>query len=263
VIASLDNKVPDTEVDEGGSPSPLSFGLRADKVLNNIFVPRYYNPHIEERLQVLSDTYDLVSIAALSKQGVLSLDTGIEVGKMAYGTGPIPFIRTSDITNWELKSDPKQSVSEELYDQFKDQLDVRAEDLFIVRDGTYLVGTSCILTEHDTRILYCGGLYKIRVNKKDQLDPYLLLALLNCPIAKRQMRAKQFTRDVIDTLGKRICEVILPVPKDKVLRDRIARETRETVLERVALRNKAKQIVLSIEGLEEPGEEDKELLENI
>jgi len=263
VIASLDNKVPDTEVDEGGSPSPLSFGLRADKVLNNIFVPRYYNPQIEERLQVLSDTYDLVSIAALSKQGVLSLDTGIEVGKMAYGTGPIPFIRTSDITNWELKSDPKQSVSEELYDQFKDQLDVRPEDLFIVRDGTYLVGTSCILTEHDTRILYCGGLYKIRVNKKDQLNPYLLLALLNCPIAKRQMRAKQFTRDVIDTLGKRIYEVILPIPKDKTLRDRIARETRETVLERVALRNKAKQIVLAIEGLEEPGEEDKELLENV
>jgi len=90
-----------------------------------------------------------------------------------------------DLSNWELKTDPKQSVSEDLYDQFKDKLDVRAEDLFVVRDGTYLVGTSCILTEHDTRILYCGGLYKIRVRKKDQLDPYLLLALLNCPIVKR------------------------------------------------------------------------------
>jgi len=266
VIASLDDEIPDTEVtevDEGGSPSSLSFRLRVDKVLNNIFVPRYYDPHIEERLQVLSDTHDLVSIAALSKQGVLSLDTGIEIGKMAYGTGPIPFIRTSDITNWELKSDPKQNVSEELYGQFKDKLDVRAEDLFVVRDGTYLVGTSCILTEHDTRILYCGGLYKIRVVKKDQLDPYLLLALLNCPIVKRQMRAKQFTRDVIDTLGKRIYEVILPIPKDKRLCERIARETRETVLARVALRDKAKQIALAIEGLAEPGEEEKELLENI
>lgn len=263
LIASLDDEIPDTEVDETGSLSPLSFRMRADKILNNIFVPRYYDPQIEGRLQALSDTHDLVSVAALSKKGVLSLDTGIEVGKMAYGTGPIPFIRTSDITNWELKSDPKQSVSEELYEQFKDKLDVRAEDLFVVRDGTYLVGTSCILTEHDTRILYCGGLYKIRVKKKDQLDPYLLLALLNCPIVKRQMRAKQFTRDVIDTLGKRIYEVILPIPKDKTLRDKIARETRETVLARVALRNKAKQIALAVEGLAEPGEEDKELLENI
>jgi hypothetical protein len=104
---------------------------------------------------------------------------------------------------------------------------------------TYLVGkrlTGMI------RILYCGGLYKIRVEKKDEFDPYLLLAILNCPIVKRQMRDKQFTRDVIDTLGKRIFEVILPIPKDNGLRERIARETRETVIARVALRDKAKQI---------------------
>ena len=263
VIASLDDEVPDIETDEAGPSGPLSYKLRAGRILNNIFVPRYYSPQIEERLQVLSGTHELIPVATLSRQGVLSLDTGIEVGKMAYGTGSTPFIRTSDISNWELKSDPKQNVSEELYEQFKDKLDVRAEDLFVVRDGTYLVGTSCILTEHDTRILYCGGLYKIRVKKKDQLDPFLLLALLNCPIVKRQMRAKQFTRDVIDTLGKRIYEVVLPIPKDKTLRDKIARETRETVLARVVLRNKARQISLAVEGLVEPGEEDKELLENI
>ena len=106
-------------------------------------------------------------------------DTGIEIGKMAYGTGPIPFMRTSDISNWELKGDPKQNVSVEIYEENKQ--DVQPEDIFVVRDGTYLVGTSCILTEHDTRILYCGGIYKLRVNDKKKLDPYLLLALLNAP----------------------------------------------------------------------------------
>ncbi|MBC8249415.1 MAG: hypothetical protein H8E90_07030 [Anaerolineales bacterium] len=69
----------------------LSFRLRADKILNNIFVPRYYDPQTEGRRQVLSDTHD--------------------------------------------------NVSEELYEQFKDKLAVRAKDLFVVRDGTYLVGT--------------------------------------------------------------------------------------------------------------------------
>jgi type I restriction enzyme M protein len=68
---------------------------------------------------------------------------------------------------------------------------------------------------------------------------------------------------VIDTLGKRIFEVILPIPKDKDVRERIARETRETVLARVALRNKAKQISLEVEGITEVGEEDKELLDTI
>jgi type I restriction enzyme M protein len=248
---------------EKTKPGRLGYMLLDSQVRNNILIPKYYDPEIAEQLQGLSSTHDLVQINDLVEKGVLTFDTGIEVGKMAYGTGPVPFIRTSDISNWELKVDPKQSVSEDLYDQFKDKLDVRAEDLFVVRDGTYLVGTSCILTEHDTRILYCGGLYKIRVKKKDQLDPYLLLALLNCPIVKQQMRAKQFTRDVIDTLGKRIFEVILPIPKDKVLLEKIARETQNTVLARVALRNKAKQISLDVEGITEAGEEDKELLETI
>jgi hypothetical protein len=263
IIPSLSADLPDVDNDQFEPNGNPGFVIQYDKMKSNIFIPRYYDPMVDEELRGLAKTHELISINDLIKRDMLAFNTGIEVGKMAYGTGPVPFIRTSDLSNWELKADPKQNVSEDLYDQFKDKLDVRAEDLFVVRDGTYLVGTSCILTEHDTRILYCGGLYKIRVKKKDQLDPYLLLSLLNCPIVKRQMRAKQFTRDVIDTLGKRIFEVILPIPKDKGLRERIARETRETVLGRVALRNKAKQISLDVEGITEPEEEDKELLETI
>jgi type I restriction enzyme M protein len=133
----------------------------------------------------------------------------------------------------------------------------------MVRDGTYLIGTTAMITEQDTKILFQSHLYKIRVRKPDELDSFLLLAILNAPIVKRQIRAKQFTQDIIDTLGKRIQEVVLPIPKDKAMRERIARETRETVLARVALRNKAKQISLAVEGLIEPGEEDKEFLETM
>ena len=165
---------------------------------------------------------------------------------MAYGTGVIPFIRTSDISNWELKGDPKQGVSEVIYEDNKQ--DVQADDIFIVRDGTYLVGVSCILTENDTKILYCGGLYKLRVRQPDKLDPYLLLALLNTPIVRRQMRSKQFTRDIIDTLGKRLFEVVLPLPKDAKLRQRIAEETRKVIETRASLRDRAKAIALEIEG---------------
>jgi len=195
------------------------------------------------------------------KDAVLSWETGIEIGKMAYGTGDIPFIRTSDISNWELKGDPKQAVSEEIY--MANRQDVKTGDIFVVRDGTYLVGTSCILTEKDTRILYCGGLYKLRVEKPKELDPYLLLALLNAPIVRRQMRSKQFTRDIIDTLGKRLFEVLLPIPKDEKLRSAIAQETREVIETRAKLRDRTKEIALEVEGLDKISEEDIEALETI
>ena len=78
---------------------------------------------------------------------------------------------------------------------------MQSGDILLVRDGTYLVGTSCMITDSDTKMLYCGGLIKIRINDKTKIDEFLLLGLLNSYIVKRQIRTKQFTRDVIDTLG--------------------------------------------------------------
>jgi type I restriction enzyme M protein len=43
----------------------------------------------------------------------------------------------------------------------------------------------------------------------------LLLAVLTSPIVKLQIFSKRFTQDIIDTLGDRIKELILPIPKDK------------------------------------------------
>lgn len=240
---------------ESGNPG---FSRSLSDIQRSVFIPKYYDPTIQADLRRFERNHRLVSLARLVKDGTLSWETGIEVGKMAYGTGDIPFIRTSDISNWELKGDPKQAVSEEIYAD-KAQ-DVNAGDIFVVRDGTYLVGTSCILTDKDTRILYCGGLYRLRVEKPEELDPYLLLALLNAPIVRRQMRSKQFTRDIIDTLGKRLFEVMLPIPKDNKLRAAIAKETREVIETRARLRDRTKQIALEVEGIVTPGEEELEVL---
>jgi type I restriction enzyme M protein len=246
------------ELHEGkkGSGDLLGFKMPVSKLKKDNFIAKYYDPKLQSDLTELSKTHDLISLEQLIDKKILSWSTGIEVGKMAYGTGTIPFIRTSDISNWELKGDPKQGVSEAIYEN--NQQDVQAGDIFVVRDGTYLVGISCILTEHDTKILYCGGLYKLRVRQPDKLDPFLLLALLNTPIVRRQMRSKQFTRDIIDTLGKRLFEVVLPVPKDAELRKRIADETRNVIETRVALRNRAKEIALEIEGKTAPSAVDEE-----
>ncbi|MCL5022073.1 MAG: hypothetical protein M1497_01655 [Nitrospirae bacterium] len=246
-LKSLDAPVPEDwlwRTELVGNPG---FIQTLSDIKGSIFIPKYYDPQLDDTLKGLKRTHELATLNDLLKDSVITWDTGIEIGKMAYGTGHIPFIRTSDISNWELKGDPKQSVSDEIYEENKQ--DVQAEDIFVVRDGTYLVGTSCILTENDTKILYCGGLYKLRVKDKGKLDPYLLLAILNTPIVRRQMRAKQFTRDIIDTLGKRLFEVVLPIPKNTEIRKKIADETRRVIEKRVELRNRAREIAFEVEGI--------------
>lgn len=175
----------------------------------------------------------------LIKDGVISVSTGDEVGKLAYGTGTIPFIRTSDIANWEIKLDPKQGLEQAIYDGLKERQDVQAEDILMVKDGTYLVGTCAMISSADTKIVYQSHLYKLRCRDKEKMNPYLLLALLSSPIVKEQIRSKQFTQDIIDTLGRRIYELILPIPKNKNERETIIKQVKDVFKKR----NEAKKIM--------------------
>jgi len=234
-LSDLVSKTPqDTITSEFGKFE--TFWVTRNDLKNDVLLPKYYDPEIQDELSTLSETCDLISIADLVEKGLISLSTGDEIGKMAYGTGNIPFIRTSDFSNWEIKFDPKQGVSEEIYGEYKERQDINVNDILLVRDGTYLIGSSCIITAYDVKSLYCGGLYKIRVKKDQELDPYLLLGILNTYIVKRQIRTKQFTRDVIDTIGKRIEEVILPIPKSDELRKKISDSIEHLVKERVDAR---------------------------
>lgn len=233
----------------GFEPDHRGFILPHDEVVNSILVPRYYNPEIVEEIERLGEEYAFVTLGDLIKKKAVSLATGIEVGKMAYGTGTIPFIRTSDISNWEIKADFKHGVSEAIYEESKAKIDVQAGDIFMVKDGTYLIGACAIVTEYDLPMLFQSHLYRIRVLKPEIVEPWLLFALLNTPIVRLQVRSKQFTQDIIDTIGKRVEELAIPVPRDKKKAKSLAEECRRIIETRVQLRHEASRLVGSVGAL--------------
>lgn len=231
ILADL---IQDTTTLEFGDFS--AYTIKSSNIVDGIFLPKYYDPSIAATLKSLSSHCTLKTISSLVDDSTLCLATGDEIGKMAYGTGEIPFVRTSDFSNWEIKSDAKQGVSEEIYNQYAAREDIQAEDILLVRDGTYLVGTSCMITPCDVKMLYCGGIIKIRTSGSNNLDAYLLLGLLNSYIVKRQIRTKQFTRDVIDTLGRRFNDVILPIPNEQRVRGTISHYVKKIVENRIEAR---------------------------
>lgn len=205
-----------------------------------------YDPAVGATLERLSATHDLVSVQALLDDGTLEITTGHEVGKLAYGGGTVPFVRTSDISNWEIKRDPKHCVSDAVYESLAAKQDVRPGDILMVRDGTYLIGTCAFVTEYDTRIVFQSHLYKLRVKKSQRLSPYLLLAALSSEPVRQQIRAKRFTQDIIDSLGDRITELVLPVPKDEALRKRIIEMVERSIQERVESRELARRACVDL-----------------
>lgn len=220
----------------------LGFMKKFSEIKNNILIPKYYNPVIQKDLDKLKKTHDIVTIQSLIDENRITLSTGVEVGKLNYGTGTIPFIRTSDFSNWEMKLDPKQGVNQTVYDEFKNKCNLQENDILMVRDGTYLVGTTAMVTKHDVGCLFQSHILKIRSVDPESFSPFLLLAMLNSEIVKKQIRAKQFTQEIIDTLGKRILEVQIPIPKDKKKRIEIEKEIKKIIILRSDLRERAKEI---------------------
>lgn len=228
------------------SSDRLGFVRPFSDVTTGILLAKYYEPGIESVLSQMRDDFDLVTIGELVEGGAVTVTTGTEVGKMAYSTGDVPFVRTSDLASWELNENAKQKVSRKTYLMNRDAAGIEADDILLVRDGTFLIGTSAIVTSEETEMLFAGGIYNLRCNSA-KLDPYLLLALLNMPIVKRQIRAKQFTRDIIDTLGKRLFELVLPIPRSAARQKEIAVVTKSAVGKRVELRQEMQTLIAAFE----------------
>jgi len=242
IILSEYQKPKQAKIKSGNSSTTNDFGIwiNRSEIRDLVLAPRYYDPEGRAELDQLKETHELLSFGDLIERGVISYTTGVEIGKLAYGTGEIPFVRTSDISGWEIKLDPKHTVSEEVYQRHAEKLDVRAGDILMVKDGTYLIGTCAIVTEYDERILYQSHLYKIRVNNPEVVSPEVLLAILSSQPVQRQIQSKRQTQDIIDSLGTRIRDLIIPVPRSKATKDRIQRLVRKVIKDRIEARELAR-----------------------
>jgi type I restriction enzyme M protein len=222
------------------------FFIRMSDIRHHVLAPRYYDPSPRKLLARLATSHNHIAIGSLLDEGSLEVTTGDEVGKLAYGTGPIPFVRTSDISNWEIKVDPKHCISEDLHKNMRARQDVAEGDILMVRDGTYLIGTCAMVTKHDVDMVFQSHIYKLRLLRDEGLDRYLLLAALSSPPVRAQIKSYSFTQDIIDSLGDRIREIVLPIPKDEIKRMEISRLVKRALADRVEARELARRAAVDI-----------------
>jgi type I restriction enzyme M protein len=74
----------------------------------------------------------------------------------------------------------------------------------------------------------------------------LLLALLSSPIVKEQIFSKRFTQDIIDTLGERLYELVLPIPKDEAKRKEIIDNIENVINYRIKAKEIARTTILEL-----------------
>ena len=223
------------------------FKIKYSKIKNKIFIPYYYTG-VERTLKILEkkEEYVIESIYSLTKKKIIFtnlsgyLPRGNEIGSNLYGLGEVPFIRTTELNNWEVNLDSHKKTSEEIYLQYKDKQNIEVGDILLVKDGgPNLIGKTAYITELDTKIIIQSHIYQLKVQPNEEaIDSYLLLYLLNLDIVQEQIKAITFVQGTIATLGNRIMEVKLPIPTDYEKRKEISQYIKNLIDEKIQIRKK-------------------------
>jgi len=230
------------------------FKINFSQIKNSIFIPSYYIG-VEKPLKALENNGDfqLISIGDLINKKIIYtknrdfLPRGVEIGSSVYGLGSIPFIRTSDINNWEINLDSHKKTSEEVYSQFKTKQNIEVGDILLVKDGgPNLIGKNAYITKLDTRIIIQSHIFQIKIIKNSEnIDAYLILHLLNLDIVQKQIRAITFVQGTISTIGNRILDVKLPLPTDLSKRIRISNYIKDIIKDKTEARKKIYNLSLN------------------
>lgn len=230
-IAEIPSYLKRLERGEIEHPSHLGWYMKISDLRDNVLLPKYYNPDIITELNTYmnSGDFELKTLMELQKEKILTVSRGHEVGSENYGTGDIPFVRTSEISNWEVTSDCTHCVSEDIYLKYKDKQELEVEDILVVNDGTYLMGRAAMITESDLKIVFQSHFRRIKILKKDIISPYLLLALLGMEIVQRQIESKSFRQGTISTMGNRLMDVKIPIPIDEILKKKIVEDMKAII----------------------------------
>ena len=205
--------------------------------------PRYYDrsplKELEKEAQRLGA--ELISIRDMVNKGYLFIRKGHEVGAESYGTGEIPFVRTSDISNYEVSIDPTRAVSEEVYEQFRDLEQLAPNDILMVVDGRYRIGRSAVLHEHNYVCVVQSHIRIITVAPKSPIDAIELLYILNLPMIQHQIRNLVFIQSTLGSLGSRLNEIMIPIPKKNAEWVRTIDEFRQLIQGRSDLLKRLKE----------------------
>lgn len=206
---------------QNGSPYPDDFATLSKSInkwkkvqikQQDYLVPRYYlDRELSREEQALTAGAEFLTLGEMRDRKLIAIRKGHEVGSDAYGTGQIPFVRTSDVNNLEISVDPTKAVSDEIYEEYAKLQKLKAGDILMVVDGRYRIGTTALLTASNARCIVQSHFRIISVLDETNLDPYELLFALNLPSMKMQLRNLVFVQSTLGTLGNRLLELQVPV----------------------------------------------------
>ena len=189
--------------------------LNQDKVfyidqeqITDTFCPYFYYPLFTEYIQTLKKKFKTIKLSQ-----IIDIKSGDEVGSENYSVSlkknlnDIPFIRTSDIINYEVDSYPDYYVVPEIQSQLSQ--DIKDGDVLFTKDGK--IGLSGMITSNDDCILASGIAY-MRLKQPQKICPEYVFICLSSNIGLFQAMQRTVTSSTLPHLRpEHILEFEIPL----------------------------------------------------
>lgn len=192
----------------------------------SFFSPEYSNPLYNKTIKAL-EKFETKALSELVKPY-----KGSEVGSDNYNLytdkidSDIPFIRTSDIVNYEVDNYPDFFIADEIYQELKQE--VKPLDIIFSKDGS--IGNVAMLTEAD-KVIIGSGFLILRTKKDSDISPYYIFCALSIPeIGDYQSRKRTVIASTIPHLRpENLLKTTIPIlpKKDRDLITEILKEAFE------------------------------------
>lgn len=193
---------------------------------NDLWTPAFSYPLYVNTLKAIQRKWQTVSIGE-----IVTLKKGNEVGSHTYNKyldkkdTDIPFVRTSDLINYEVDQFPDFYIPQEIYQELKQ--DIKIGDVLYNNDGK--IGLVALLTPQD-KIIIQSHIKRLRLKaeaKKYNLTPeYLFLVLTIKEVAKYQSERYTVIQSTIPTISNHILDIQIPI-LDKNSIDEITKLVKE------------------------------------
>jgi len=209
------------EIESPKDKKEYTFFIDTNKIIDNIFVPRYYWDKKVKDLKKLADkkNLELIKLQDLIDKKIIKCCRGHGSPNSEFkGKGKVPYIRVKDIVGWEAYKNPTSAIPENEYIRKKGNgVDLQEGDIVMIRRGSYRIGSVAMLSKYDKKVLLTKEIEVIRILDKDNeygIDENYLIYLLSHELTQMQLYNKVLIDTTLPNIGDRYKELLLPIEKD-------------------------------------------------
>lgn len=200
----------------------------SDANSKDIFVPKYYDKELNEEIYELielNSDFEIKSFQELVNSDVLEVKGGHGSPSSDQRVGVIPYIKVSDLRAGSVNINPTNMVPIGLAKQFWKSEDsgLKPYDLISPERASKNIGEFCVLMPGQQNVVLTKEVIIVRATDNSIFSQFYLMWALSLSAVYKQWERIVFMQTNREDVGKRMMEIMIPIPKTKVIAESMAK----------------------------------------